>query len=206
MPHEFKVRFKIQNLELEIEGSREDIPVITQAVGQQFAGMLNPANVIVEGELIEENQGQQPPPQPQPENKSKRPTRSRSGRASSRSTTDGAPNIVWTHDPDTWGTPKKKWNTATKSLWLLYVMTKDGTANELTAGQIANIFNQHFKQSGEIRPNNVARDLGKLKLEQPSPIKEDANSTPSRWSLAEPGLVRGSDLVEQAQGKSTSSA
>lgn len=53
MGSKFKIKFKVEKLELEIEGNREDVPLITQALGQQVSGLLAPASDIVQGEITE---------------------------------------------------------------------------------------------------------------------------------------------------------
>ncbi|MEH2257179.1 hypothetical protein [Nostoc sp.] len=53
MANKFKIKLKVTGFELEVEGSREDVPFMAQAVGQQMSGLLIPASNIVEGEIIE---------------------------------------------------------------------------------------------------------------------------------------------------------
>jgi hypothetical protein len=48
----FMIKLKLQGLELEIDGSREEMPNITQNLGRQIAGMLQPAGAIIEGEVV----------------------------------------------------------------------------------------------------------------------------------------------------------
>ena len=50
----FKVKLKLQGLELEIEGSRDDMHLIGQNLGQQMAGLLQPAGAIVEGQALQQ--------------------------------------------------------------------------------------------------------------------------------------------------------
>ena len=54
----FRVRLKLQGLELEIDGERGDIPAITSAVQQEFSSLIKPAEVIADGRGQLENGGQ----------------------------------------------------------------------------------------------------------------------------------------------------
>jgi hypothetical protein len=45
----FHIKLKLQGLELEVEGTRDDLPVIRRSLGQQFEGLLNPATEIAQG-------------------------------------------------------------------------------------------------------------------------------------------------------------
>ena len=47
----FHVKLKLQGLELEVEGSRDDIPSIRQSLNQQLAGLLEPATDMAEGKI-----------------------------------------------------------------------------------------------------------------------------------------------------------
>jgi hypothetical protein len=46
----FSIKMKLQGLELEIEGAREDASLISRTLGQQFAGLLQPVGAIIDGE------------------------------------------------------------------------------------------------------------------------------------------------------------
>jgi hypothetical protein len=45
----FTAKLKLTGLELEIEGSRDDVPLITSGVAARLAGAMMPAANIVEG-------------------------------------------------------------------------------------------------------------------------------------------------------------
>ena len=47
----FRIKMKLQGLELEIEGAREDASLISRNIGQQVASLMQPAGNIVDGEL-----------------------------------------------------------------------------------------------------------------------------------------------------------
>lgn len=44
----FRMRLKIQGFELEVDGEREDIPAITSAIQQQFKGLVQPAELMID--------------------------------------------------------------------------------------------------------------------------------------------------------------
>lgn len=55
----FRIRLKIQALELEVDGEREDIPAISAAVQKQLAGLVQPAETMVNGHKQLEATGSQ---------------------------------------------------------------------------------------------------------------------------------------------------
>ena len=195
----FKIVLKLTGLELEIEGSREDIPLITQNVTQQFAGLLKPATNIVEGENGNENQ----PAQAVPTVTSERP-KIKKRRAISTGTSDSPESSIdWVHDPAKWGGPRQEWSTVKKAIWLLYVASKEANKTELSASEIANTFNKHFRQSGLIRIGNVGRDLGAQKTGKDATVSENTTSTPYRWFLTEKGLRLAEQYIAESKGEAS---
>jgi hypothetical protein len=165
-----------------------------------------PAASIVEGEIVEDKNLPQTPAEAQA-----KPRKKRSGRQNpqkpSVSSSNGkiqAAAIDWKQDPSKLGAPQQDWTTATKSIWLLYVVSQEASILELTGGEIAATFNKHFRQSGEIKTGQVNRDLGQLKglKGQPALVAEDTTKTPSAWSLTQEGERRALDLVAEALGQS----
>jgi hypothetical protein len=198
----FKIKLKLQGLELEIEGSREEVPNITQNLGRQIAGMLQPAGAIVVGEVVggreddflEENLTQVP-----------RRQRTRRKRVQAQTTRESPVKedaVDWKHDPSKYGSPKQGWSTADKSLWLLSVVSQEAGINELSGQRIVLTFNKHFRQAGPIRTQNANRDLGRLKVNKtPSPVAEDTTKTPSQWFLTEEGVKSAQSLMADALGR-----
>ncbi len=196
----FKISLKLTGLELNVEGNREDVPLMTQAVSQQFSGLLGPASDIIEGEVVEEGVKQLPAPG---EKATKRPPQRRS-HASPPSKADASSKVQavdWRHDPSKWGTPKQDWVTADKSIWLLFVVANELQIKELTANQIAVTFNKHFRQAGQLQSFNVNRDLGKLKGKAPATVAEDTTKTPPAWFLTDAGEKRAHELLAKARGE-----
>src|SRR6266480_4743426 len=98
----FRVKMKLQGLELEVEGTREDAPLIAQNLTRQFAGLLEPAAHIVGGDLEREGNGHQPVVEAvdrAPRNR--KPRHAGSPVGASR----GSVSVSWKHDPTKWGNP-----------------------------------------------------------------------------------------------------
>lgn len=205
----FKIKMKLQGLELEIEGSREDAPLITQNLGQQLAGLLRPTGAILEGQLpSDHSQLQQVPtsaeeaPPPGLRRKSRRRKQSINGSAENLSDEVA---VDWKHDPTKYGTPKQSWSTADKSIWTLYVVAEETDEKELSGPRIAQTFNKHFRQAGTILAHNVNRDLGRHKVKKKGhpPVSEDTTKTPARWFLTEEGKRMAQALVADALGRAS---
>lgn len=104
--------------------------------------------------------------------------------------------LTWQHNPAEYGTPSQSWNTATKAIWLLYVVEKVLQQKGLTAKQIEESFNKNFRQAGPIKSFNVTRDLGKAKAKgKMSPVSEDTTKDPSEWHLTESGIQQAQGLI-----------
>jgi hypothetical protein len=203
MANKFKIKLKVTGFELEIEGSREDVPLMAQAVGQQMSGLLTPASNIVEGEIIDTPGLPQAISEPAPKTRRKRAHR-QSSHTSANSISNGKNKPVaidWKHDPSKWGTPQQGWSTADKSIWLLYVVSKEVSISQLTGGRISVTFNKHFRQSGQINTSQINRDLGRAKSKKPSLVAEDTTKEPSEWFLILEGNKRAEELIAEARGQ-----
>lgn len=162
----FKIKMKLQGLELEIEGSREDMPIISQNIGQQMAGLLQPAGAIIEGEVVS---GRVAAPailaSESPETPKRKTQRRRSqGTSGGTSGKEASDAVDWRHDSSKFGMPKQDWSLVKKSIWLLYVVLEETKTAEMSAGQIERTFNKHFRQAGAIRGSNVSKYLGQQKV------------------------------------------
>ncbi len=152
----FKVRLKITGFELEVEGSRAEVPLIGQNLSRQIAGLIAPASNIVQGEV---------PPLPVNGEDNGSPA---SGRKSSgkgrKSTPKEKQPLNWSYDGETYGMPQQIWSTADKAIWLLYVAEKAMAIKEVSTSQITSIFNNHYRAAKPILQPNDSRDLNKLRI------------------------------------------
>jgi len=136
----FRIRLKVQALELEIDGEREDIPALGAAVRQQFAGLIKPAELTLDAKQLSDSAS---PDDVEEESKTKPKSRRRSGL---RSGTDGATTpIEFRHDAAKYGNPLQIWGFVDKCIWLLYVVKGTTETKEVSGPQIAATFNQYFK-------------------------------------------------------------
>jgi hypothetical protein len=197
----FEIELQLTGLKLHIRGERADVPVIASNVGQQIAGLLEPAVNIVDGVRADLQHEQRSLPEGPGNGK---PMRRRGRTRRPRLGTGEAPEadgpLQIRHDPERFGTPRQDWNTCRKSIWLLYIVQESLKIKELSSARIANAFNQHFRQSGLIRRGNVGRDLGKAKTDVPSLVGENTNTSPTTWFLTTTGINEAQKLVAEARG------
>ncbi len=121
MSSKFKITLKLQGFELQVEGSREDLPMLTKNVSAQLAGMLMPATNMVEGNApaLPSTRGQAfdhpntTTPSPAPAKRGK--ARRTSPAADRGSGAAGSKEILWQHDANAWGTPPAELEGAGKS-------------------------------------------------------------------------------------------
>lgn len=203
----FKVRLKITGLELEMEGSREDVPQLAESIQSQVSALMNPTGALIEGQTSPTTIT---PPDSQPTSSTKKKRRTKR----SSTATNGEPGAQakksaqaakdFVHDTDSWGTPMQSWSTAQKAMWLLYVIEKQAAVKELSDNEIAETFNKHFRQAGAISRGNVYSQLGKLKTQQPTPLGQNTVDKPNRWYLNASGSKLAEQLVAEARGLSGS--
>lgn len=192
----YKVKLKITGFEMEIEGSREDVPMISGNLARQLGGFLQPASSIVEGEIIEPEAANSQLPLPGVEHVPSKKQRKRRNFTGSKPNDSGDSKAIdWIHDSNKYGIPAQSWTTAQKAMWILYVTNEIGMASEATAGVLTETYNKHFRQFGPIFVNNVARDLGKAKGKKQ--VGENATQSPSTWFLLDEGTKYVQSLIEQ---------
>jgi hypothetical protein len=203
MARGFEVELELTGLKLRLRGSREDIPVMTQGIGQQLAGLLQPAADIVEGEIVTGNgalPAQAEPAKATPRRRSY--TRRRAQAGSPAAPANGGKNetLDWVHDPTKWGNPQQEWVTSQKATWLLYVVAHEKGTPGMSSKLIADTFNKHFFRAGRIQASKVSRDLGRLKSQKPAQVGEDTTANPPRWFLVNAGEEEARKLVQEALG------
>jgi hypothetical protein len=104
----FHIKLKLQALELEIDGEREDIAALNSALRQQFAGLVPRAELTIEHkELPGSNGGDEPDDENKGKGKSKRRDRPRSSEGT-------ATPIEFRHDGATYGNPIQDWTAVEK--------------------------------------------------------------------------------------------
>lgn len=190
----FKFKLKLQGLELEMEGSREDIPLMAQNLGNQLAGLMQPAADMAVGESARAEPAQIIDHSP---NEKVIPRKRKKRGGGMPAAAGDTPAIEWQHDASKYGTPQQTWNTAKKAIWLLNVISKETHLSQLTAPQIAETFNRKFKQAGTIRATNVSRDLGAAKLKPLALTGEDTAKAVSEWFLTDAGIKSAHDSIKE---------
>jgi len=198
----FKVKMKLQGFELEIEGSREDVPLIAQNLSQQLSGLMAPAGAIIDGQSLNTPLTSAPAiltAGSTDTSSTKRKSRRHSGNPKTPPDIAVESVVHWRHDSTKYGSPQQEWVTADKAIWLLYVVKMETQTAELSANQIFSTFNKHFKQAGIIQKFNVKRDLGKLKVGKGAAlVGEDTTKDPSCWYLTASGDKKAQELIAQA--------
>lgn len=204
----FRVRLKVENFELEVEGSREDMPLIADRVGQQFAGLLQPATEIVVGDSVADHNGSaaQVVTAPAAGDGKRKSMRRRRATATATIAGNGSENVgddavTWRHDTGKWGTPKQEWSVGKKIIYLLYVAKQEANQSEMTGRSIVATFNKHFKSAGMLRSKHINGELERLKDRALAPVSEDVTKTPSMWFLTQQGDKEAANLINDALGR-----
>lgn len=212
MTNKVKFKLKITGFELEMEGTKESTAMITSQVSDTLRGLIIPPSMEdSDGNVNGNGNGKTGPIEDadatiiSSSTKGSGKKRNKKNKAASVNTEEDGKAIDFQHDPEKFGNPSQDWNTATKSLWILYVVKNIANLDELTNSQITNTFNKHFKQSKTIQINNVSRDLGKLKVKAPSLVGEMTQKSPSTWYLTDAGQKHIQNLIiEQKKGNGAS--
>lgn len=181
----FHLRLKLQGLEVEIDGDREDMHAITAAVQQQLGTLVEPIETVANGQrklgtgspVVEVDAGK---------------GKGRSRR--SKGSTDGVPTqpIEFRHDSAKFGNPVQTWTLTEKVIWLLFVIKSTLGTKEVGGPELAATFNDKFKSAGKLHPPHVTRDLAKLKATNPAPVGEDKNL----WYLTDEGDRQAQQLIQ----------
>ncbi len=202
----FKVKFKLEKLELEIEGERATVPEVTEALQRHMSSLLLAPAALAGGgtngggreKAITEVLDVTP---------TRRGKRRSSPRTASKTHPDGGETAInFQHDPAKWGNPQQAWSAPKKALWLLFVMKNQANMKEMSSLSIADTFNKHFRSSGAVKAFNLTRDLGTYKSKAPPWVGEDATQTPSKWYLTDEGEKVARKLVEAATGSAPATA
>lgn len=187
----FRIRLKVQGLELEIDGERQDIPAITATVQRQLTGLFEPAEVIIDTEKKLKSETDQPE-----SGASAGKGRSSRRRASQKSTAEAAAPIEFRHESTKYGNPLQSWSIIDKCIWLLYVLKNLTPFKEVEAAQLVATFNEDFKVAGRLHPPHVPRELARARGQNPAPVGEDKG----RWFLTAEGDRQAQELVKSLSG------
>lgn len=185
----FRIRLKLQGLDLEVDGERQDLPAITSAVQQQLTSLIIPGEVITDDRKQLGDGANSHVSVQKDDTKKKRGTR-----RASRADGDGATAapIEFRHDGGKYGNPIQAWSLTEKLIWLLYVLKNTAGVNEAPGPQLASTFNQNFKQAGKIHPPHVTMHLGRAKMQNPPPIGHDKDN----YFLTNEGDKQAQQLIE----------
>jgi hypothetical protein len=202
----FRIKLKLQGLELEVEGTKENLPDLRTALTQQLAGVIEPATGLIQ-------EAQPTPTIINNDSASHAEVGKRRRRSRSNSKPTGEESIEsavdWKHDSSKYGSPLQSWNTVDKAMWLLYVVGKETERTELSGNCISLTFKKHFKQAGSITTSNINRDLGRAKASksgQPPLVSEDTTKNPPLWYLTTAGSAAAQKLVQKALGNQAEGA
>ena len=194
----FKFKLKLQGLELEMEGAREDIPLMAQNLGNQLTGLLQPAADMASNDKGREEEVALPLTIDHSSADKARTKRRRKFAGSESAASNGeAPTIEWQHDPAKYGNPQQAWNVVKKAIWMIYVLSKETAYSQVSAKQTADTFNKKFKQAGTIRSTNVSRDPGKAKPKSPALVGGDTSKAVVEWFLTNTGTQFAEDSIKE---------
>jgi hypothetical protein len=197
---------KISGIELEIEDERESATAALNTLQSQLTGAFQPAlskallgagAPVIDAPVNGQASLDATAPQ-------KRTRRRAASSAAPKPVNEAVPEqaVAFVHDPDKFGNPSQQWNTANKAIWLLWVVEQATEQKELTAPQIADVFNRHYREFGTILSFNISRDLGNQRKKSPAPVGTDPNRNPQVWFLYDAGKAHAQRLAKGWDGKS----
>lgn len=195
----FKFKLKLQGLELEMEGTREDIPSIANSLGNHLAGLMQPATEMSGGSSSNESTDGMLTINHSEGDRASVRKRKRRQNSAPIAKDNSSDTVEWQHDAAKFGNPQQLWNPTKKALWLLYVVSQEREITQLSASRITNTFNKKFKQAGTVRASNISRDLGKAKIRNPSLVQEDTTKSPTEWFLTDAGIKEAQIAVGEAR-------
>lgn len=196
-----EIEFEITGVKLRIKGESDDVVARATDVQRRLQGAVAAISGIGDGALA----ANVPAPPlvvtqlPAATETADPPARAKRGgnRKSTGTPRAKADAIEFTHDPEKYGFPKQGWNTANKAMWLLHMLEQQKSQKEATAQALADTFNKYFREFGEIRHNNVTRDLSLLKGKGKS-VNNDPSKDPQTWYLLEDGKKEVENLLKTA--------
>jgi hypothetical protein len=191
--HKFKVKLKITGFELEVEGTKDQVALITSTVSNQLRGMVQPNGLL--GEKTDTLDVKSESVDQLPRAKTAKP-RKRNGLSKAVKGDQPGP-IELNNDPSKYGTPVMEWSILQKGMWILYVAEQSAGITELSARAIADTYAKYFKQVKIFRPSNISRDFGGKKTGANAFVAENPSQKPARWYLLEPGKTAVKQLITE---------
>jgi hypothetical protein len=201
-----KIKMKLTGFELEIEGTHENVPNISHALGKQLASLMQAPDAVL-GKADGTRTLPGAPIQPVEEVHAQTPVRktTRKRRTTNNVSTggdDGAEVAIdFRHEAAKYGTPSQNWTTLQKAMWLLYVVGEESGVKEMSGRRVVLTFNKHYRQAKEVMVANVNRDLGRAKVKSPSLVGEDNTKSPPAWYLTEEGVKSVQAQIAAALGR-----
>lgn len=179
----FSIKVKLQGLEIEVEGTKEDAPRIASQLGKQIGGLLQSPAALASGngaptidtEIVEANNGAVP--------------KKKTKRGGSGVTKTSADDFNLVHDPEKYGTPRQEWTQAQKAIWFLHIVGEQSQIKQQTSYCIAKNFNKYFKSSGQLNSANVMRGLERERQKSPTTVNADMNSGTAKYFLTISGTA-----------------
>jgi len=186
----FTIKVKLQGLEIEVEGTREDAPKIAHRVGQQLSTLLQPAALLTSGNG---NPGA-PLIDAEPEAEEKKKRRKAVGGSTKKLPTE---SVSLSHDSASYGSPQQSWTTTQKAIWFLYIVSKQANVTQMTGYSIAKNFNTYFRASGIIHGGNVSQGLEKERLKGTNAtVNADMSDGTAKYFLTQAGITMAEKLVK----------
>ena len=197
------MKLELTGLKLEIEQDSDTVSPAVAALQQQLTGLMQTVNTLASGTQADQNSSNHLPtpvvqkaieatavPSPAARSGQRRSSRKSSG------TRPKAEALELKHDTNRYGNPKQEWNTATKSMWLLYMLGQQTEHKETSAPVLAETFNRYFKEFGPIISNNVTRDLRTAK--KAGHASNNPDKEPQAWFLLDEGKKEVERLIADA--------
>ena len=189
----FTIKLKLQGLEIEVEGTKEDAPKIAGQIGRQLGGLLQTPAVlasgngnagiapIIEGEVTADDGA----------GKKKRARKAGAGARTP------AELLTITHDSAQYGSPLQGWTTTQKAIWFLYIAGKQASVTQLTGTNIAKNYNHYFRAAGMIHGSNVNQGLEKERLKGTNAtVNADMTDGTAKYFLTNAGTTVAEKLAK----------
>jgi hypothetical protein len=196
--NKLKFSFKIKELELQVEGTREEVATITNSLGQQFKGLMQPTGSMGDSPALANTPLQVTEDGEITEIKN---TPRKKKPSAGQSKVEKAKALELTNDPAKYGAPLQGWSALEKAVWLMHIVQKILNISDLSASEISETFNKHFKQLGKIRSSNISRDFGNKKAGAKAIVGENANVYPAKWFLTEEGTKMAERLIQSLKNQ-----